>query len=67
MHGHPQSARLDRMPNHPPMLGHMPYHPEAEPLIQDKAEAVRQANRDAAQATGRAIDSAAIIIKSAMP
>jgi hypothetical protein len=59
------STQLDSMPNNPPLLSHMPYHPEAEPMLADKVEAVRQANKSAAMTSGRAVDSAALIIKSA--
>jgi len=67
MQGHSQSARLDQKPGHPPMLDHMPYHPEAEPLLQDHTEAVRQANLAATRNTGRAVDSATLIAKKAAP
>jgi hypothetical protein len=65
MQGHHQSAPLDR-PSNPPLLGPMPYHPEAEPMLADKAEAVRQANQSAAMMNGRTVDSATHLAKRAV-
>lgn len=67
MQGHSQSARTDRQPINPPLLSHMPYHPEANLGIQDKAEAVRLANKAASLMNNRILDNAVIIAKHKAP
>lgn len=45
----------------------MPYHPEANLGIQDKAEAVRLANKAASLMNNRILDNAVIIAKHKAP